>query len=138
MKLHQPEPEWYWFLRVERGERMGRVHLHALMRVPFSVLGHFIVPAGKVCSAHQVWGKGLTRFRRIDGAEDPAIPYLLGDDTSLRDAYEMGKTLSVTDGFPSPALCKRAGLQKWAGEINRPYVANEHTGGVQPLPKRAA
>jgi len=109
------EEDHYWYLRPERGESEGRIHLHALLRVPPKFRTSFLVPAGMLSQAHKLWGRGLTRFRQVEGKMDPAVIYLQKGDTCLSDNYEVQKTSADSNGFPSNALLTRALLQKPAG-----------------------
>jgi len=98
--------EWFWFLRPETGERNGRFHLHVLLRVPKQFVGHFVMPGGEIPNAHRVWGYGLTKFRFIEGRDDPAIPYVLSE-TAMNDAYEYGKFAKVHSAILSHAVLER-------------------------------
>jgi len=78
-------------VRVEAGERFGRIHLHVLIVVPDEVVSYFVVRSGFVPRAHREWRLGMTKFRRVAVTDDPAVPYCL-KETSGADEYEVGKT----------------------------------------------
>jgi len=122
VKMRLNQNEWFWFLRPERGEHGGRVHLHALIRVRPVDRGLFLVPKGLLCQAHKVWGKGMTTFRAVEDSLDPAVIYIQKEDSCGADGYESSKTAASSMGIPSPALILRAGLQQSEG--------NAHTVGV--------
>jgi len=112
-KFYLPESDYYWFLRVERGERGGRVHLHVLLKVPSRFFGYFILRKGRISVAHKLWGHGLTSFRRIYSELDFATTYLM-KASNMADAYELEKT-NRADGIASNAVLKRARLQQSGG-----------------------
>ena len=97
--------------RVEKGEVGRRLHLHVLIVVPEEVIGYFVTPEGCVPVAHKRWGKGLTKFRRVKGEDDPAVAYLL-KETSGADAYELGKTARAQQLVISNALYRYAKCRK--------------------------
>jgi len=100
-------------VRFERGEVGGRLHAHALLRIPKFALGFFLVPGRGVPVAHKRWGRGLTRFRRVLDSE-PAIAYLdkLLQTEHGADAYERGKSDAARDMVLSEAVISRAVLQQ--------------------------
>jgi len=110
------ERDYYWFLRPERGERNGRVHLHVLMKIKPECRGEFLVMPGYLPHAHKVWGRGMTTFRAVSGAGDPAVLYLQKSKDNRSDSYESCKTAACSSGVPSLALLRRASLQKSEGE----------------------
>jgi hypothetical protein len=86
-----------WCLRVERGEALGRLHLHCLLVTAQRFLGHFCVASGQLSNASKLFRKcdgvcGMTRFRRIEGVNDPALVYTVKDLDGGGDLYELGKT----------------------------------------------
>lgn len=121
--------EYYWFLRCERGEGGGRHHLHVLIRCPKWRLGWFFPGAGNLSAAHREWGRGMTRFRRVEGQSDPAMSYCCKDSNGA-DQYEIGKTAGATCSLPSNALVERALLQESAGvgERLQESSAGKYTG----------
>lgn len=100
--------DYYWFLRPEAGETHGRFHLHCLIRVHRSKFGYFFPGTGRLSGAHRAWGRGMTKFRKIESEFDPAIEYVQKDcETCLADAYELNKTGEARRGIPSLALRRR-------------------------------
>jgi len=119
-RMRLAEPEFFWFLRPERGETNGRVHLHALLRVKPDGRSLFVVPRGMICCAHRVWGRGMTRFRNVEDSYDPAAWYLQ-KETHGADEYETTKTAACSHGIPSVALLTRAAAQKLQGFSAQAY-----------------
>jgi len=109
--------EFFFFLRCEGGELNGRLHLHVLIRIPPRFRGYFLVNRGHVSWAHKNWSQGLTRFRPVRDVFDPAVDYITKQESCGADAYEMAKTGRAACGVPSPALLRRAALQKSAGTL---------------------
>jgi len=107
-RMRLKDSEFFWFLRPERGEGGGRLHSHALIRVPPGFRSLFIVPSGCLSQAHKLWGRGMTKFRKVDDAFDVAAWYVQKCDGSGRDDYENGKTIAASWGVPSDALVRRA------------------------------
>jgi hypothetical protein len=97
--------------RLEKGEVGRRLHLHILIVVPETVMGYFVTPPGCVPMAHKIWGRGLTRFRRVEGQDDPAVAYLL-KETSGADSYELAKTAKGQQLVISNALIRYAKCRK--------------------------
>lgn len=119
VRMSEAESQFFWFLRPERGEQFGRVHLHVLIRVRPRFRGLFIVPQGMLCVAHRLWGRGRTLFRRVEDTFDPVTWYLQKPaETHGADNYELGKTARAHNGIPSCALLRRAQQQKSAGEAD--------------------
>jgi len=122
--------EFYWFLRPERGESNGRIHLHALLRVRPKQKGYLLVAKGRLSMGHRLWGRGMTTFRAVVDNNDPAILYLQKDKTCGADSYETVKTAACSHGIPSTALLRRASLQQSDGETQRwQTMPGKHTGG---------
>jgi len=108
-----PDSDYYWLLRPERGEVNGRLHLHALVRVPPRFKGLFVVPVGATSVAHRMWKRGMTTFRFVDGRQDPSVLYMQkAHERNGADAYELRKTEKNFALIPSAALLKRAALQE--------------------------
>lgn len=130
-RLRMPAREWFWFLRAERGEAGGRLHLHAVIKARSSDLGWFCPGPGRLSAAHRLWKRGRTQFRRLDDGGGAVIPYIVKLDSSGADSYELGKTARAAYGVPSSALGRRALLQKSGGEcLGSPTDrAGKHTGG---------
>lgn len=134
VRMRQEEPEWFWFLRPERGEIGGRIHLHALLRVRPRFRTLFVLPnKGHIVAAHRYWGKGMTTFRLVEDNWDPATWYLQKEFTWGADQYETVKTAASIHGVPSLALLTRASLQKSEGNVGRRIGAGKHTGGKNPI-----
>lgn len=112
--------EWFWFLRAERGESGGRVHLHCLIRCKSSNLGWFCPGEGRLAAAHRSWRKGRTDFRHLNDGGASVIPYLEKPDTGGADSYEMSKTAAARYTLASYALRRRALLQLSAGPGRTP------------------
>src|SRR5262245_12172504 len=53
---------FYGAVRFERGEKFGRLHAHALLRVPRFGLRFVLASPGRISLAHRRWGLGLTKF----------------------------------------------------------------------------
>jgi len=102
-----PVKRWYWLLRAERGEAMGRLHLHVLIAIRPVYGGLFVVPAGCVSQAHKLWRRGLTSFRYVERGIDPVLSYMM-KDSSGGDSYELQKTARARTLIASAALVKRA------------------------------
>jgi hypothetical protein len=117
VRMRLAEEEFYWFLRPERGELFGRVHLHALVRARSRDRSLFVVPRGMVSAAHRLWARGMTSFRVVEDSYDPAAWYLQKEKSCGSDVYESEKSSASRHGIPSPALLMRAGLQQSAGEV---------------------
>lgn len=111
LKIRRREEDFYFFLRVERGESLGRLHLHVLLWVPWSSVGWFVPGKGRVPAAHKCWGLGLTTFRLLDGLGDSAIPYTIKPDEFGGDVYEITKTSRSPNAIPSDALLRRVAQQ---------------------------
>ena len=127
VRMSVPEPDWFWFLRVERGEAGGRLHLHVLLRVRPVFRSLFLVRQGHLCVAHRLWARGMTTFRAVEGWSDPAYSYSLKDDSCGADSYESGKSARARYWVASPALLARAGLQQSAGDPMAGLSASKHT-----------
>lgn len=139
MKLRLPQTDYYYFYRVEGGERTGRLHGHVLLRVPRRNRGLFIVPKPGVPWCAPAWGRGYVTTRSIEGKDDPATVYV-EKDTSGANEYETIKTARATTSQPSPALLKRATLQQSAlgslsgdGEIRVTHVCQESAVALAPV-----
>lgn len=130
MRLHVND--FYWFLRPERGELGGRVHLHALLRVRPVDRGLFVVPQG-LCMAHRLWGRGMTRFRFVEGNFDAVAWYLQKESTYGADLYEDTKSAGCRDGVASCALLARALLQESGSPPDGDQVCPENTLERVPL-----
>jgi len=114
-RLAMPQSDFFWFVRVERGEHYGRVHLHVLLRVHPSKIGFFLAGPGRLSVAHKVWARGMTTFRVIGTESDPAIDYVLKVvEEKHGDTYEFNKFSKCTITIPSPAL-----LRTWAPQMMR-------------------
>jgi len=114
-RLAAAESDYFWFLRVERGEHYGRVHLHVLLRVHPSKLGFFLAGPGRLSVAHKLWGRGMTTFRVIGTESDPALDYVLKvADEVHGDTYEFNKFSRCIITIPSPAL-----VRTWAPRMTR-------------------
>jgi len=128
-RLFLPVGDYYYLLRVEGGERFGRVHLHVLLRVPNCYRSLFLTPSGIIPAAHRLWGRGLTTFRRVDSKSDPATAYTIKLETSGADEYELKKTVRCSVCIPSEALKRRMLLQQSAvgGGLNAGHDAGLRT-----------
>jgi len=138
VKMRLPESDFYWFLRPEQGDRFGRWHLHALVKVKPRFRGLFIVRPGYVSWVHKAWGLGITKVRPVWGVEDPALLYLQIVETSGADSYEGRKSAACVEGIPSGALVARALLQKSAGGICWPSGAGKGRVRVSRLAEEPA
>lgn len=114
-KLRYPDREWFFFLRGERGEAGGRVHLHVLVHVRPVDIAWFCPGPGLLPAVHRMWGRGRTQHRRLHDLGAAAVPYML-KDTSGGDQYEIGKSAGAVNSVPSSALVRRALLQQSEGE----------------------
>jgi len=114
-RLAMPESDFFWFVRIERGEHYGRVHLHVLLRVHPSKIGFFLAGPGRLSVAHKLWSRGMTTFRIIGTESDPAIDYVLKvADEGRGDTYEFNKFARCIITIPSPAL-----VRTWALRMTR-------------------
>jgi len=102
-KFHYRASDFVWFLRVEHGERLGRVHLHCLICVKPCHVRYFIMPKGQVPSACRIWRHGISTFRKIDSPQDPALVYTV-KDLDGADDYELRKTSRCLNVIASDAL----------------------------------
>lgn len=114
IKMRLNRNEYCWFGRVERGEMGDRLHAHILVSVPKRWRGLWLVPEGCVSVAHRTWALGMTKFRAVC-TDDPAVVYIVGEATNGADGYELQKTTRTLWALPSPALIRRALLQKSGG-----------------------
>jgi len=112
IRLRYNVNEWYWYLRPENGELNGRLHLHCLIRLKRGDFAKFVVRPGRVSAAVRSWAHGLSKFRPVVDVHDPVLEYILKEETSGADQYEIAKSSHANRGIPSKALVKRAGLQK--------------------------
>jgi len=138
VKMRLRESEFYWFLRPERGDRFGRWHLHALVKVLPRYRGLFIVKPGFVSWMHRAWGLGITKVRPVWGPEDPATLYLQIGESSGADLYEGQKSAAAIEGIPSGALIARALLHKSVGGVCWPAGAGKGRARVPRLAKEPA
>jgi len=113
--LRYSEREWFYFLRGERGEAGGRVHLHALIHIRPQNIGWFCPGPGRLPQAHRAWGRGRTSHRRLHDRGTSLFAYMLKDQSGA-DMYEIGKSGSALYSVPSSALVRRALLQQSEGE----------------------
>lgn len=97
-------------VRFERGEVGQRLHCHVLIVVPQDRLTYFVVRSPYVPRAHREWGLGLTKFRRVDIENDPAVGYILKPDASGADRYEFSKTARALHLVVSKGLWRIARL----------------------------
>jgi len=114
-RLRYAPREWFYFLRAERGEAGGRVHLHVLLHVRPVDIAWFCPGRGLLPAAHRIWGRGRTEHRRLHDLGAAAVPYML-KDTSGGDQYEISKSAGAVNSVPSSALVRRALLQQSVGE----------------------
>jgi len=135
-RMEMPETEWFWFLRPERGESGGRLHLHGLLKVRPRFRTLFISPPGTLSSAHRRWGRGMTTFRTVDHYLDPVSWYVQKESIPGGEEYETVKTAACLHGVPSDALLRRASLQESEGGVDRRSGEAKGTGGRHPAPNK--
>jgi hypothetical protein len=97
-----------YVIRLENGERTGRLHLHMLIVVERRFSGYFVVAEGRASQAYQFWKKayGISRFRAVESGGDSAVAYMTKDMDAGADNYELAKTARSQHLYISPEALK--------------------------------
>lgn len=107
-------PDFQWVLRMERGEKFGREHLHCL-------LGDPLEPTSKTdrFAMMALWeklGGGMTRLREYETRQS-GVDYVckcLGGESSGANAYELNKFGSAGELTLSHAATAAIHSRNWA------------------------
>jgi hypothetical protein len=93
-----------YVIRLENGERTGRLHLHLLLVVERRFMGYFVVADGHSSMARKFWARefGISRFRSVESGGDSAVAYLTKDMDAGADIYELAKTARTQHLIISP------------------------------------
>jgi hypothetical protein len=82
-----------YVIRLENGERTGRLHLHLLLVVKRRSMGYFVVAQGRTSQARNFWKRyGISTWRSVEAGGDSVVAYITKDIDAGADIYELAKT----------------------------------------------
>lgn len=117
-----------YVIRLENGERTGRLHLHLLTVVASRFMGYLVVAEGRSSQARQFWLRyfGMARFRAVESGGDSAVAYMTKDMDAGADNYELAKTARTQHLIISPEA-RRCIRQRIGSADNTLKTANTLT-----------